>query len=452
MSKVIKIKKGLDIKLKGAAEKVTVQAGNASVYAIKPPDFVGLTPKLKAKPGDEVQIGSPVLFDKSHPEVFFTSPVSGVVKEVVRGERRKILEVLIEANGEEDHVHFTSGDPAGMEAGTIKEVLLQSGLWPALVERPYGRLANPQAEPKGIFISGFDSGPLGVDYEMILKDQEQAFASGIAALQKLTPGSVHLSLRAGDPVVKAMADLKGVEYHLFSGPHPSGLVGIQIHHISPINKGEVVWTIKPHHVAMIGNLFLNGRLDPSVIVALAGSKVSKPRYMKTRMGTCVAPLLQDQLIGDPAEARVISGNALTGSRIAADGYLGFYDALVSVIPEGNYYELFGWATPGLSKFSHTRAFFSWLRPGKEWDIDTNLKGGPRAFVMTGQYDKVLPMDVLPVFLLKAILVNDIDRMEQLGIYEVIEEDMALCEFVCTSKTEVQSILRQGLDTMYKEMN
>lgn len=452
MSKVIKIKKGLDIKLKGAAEKVTVQAETASVFAVKPPDFVGLTPKLLAKPGDEVKAGTPVFFDKRRPEIQFTSPVAGVVKEVVRGERRRILEVTIEANGKEDHEAFTAGDPAGMEPGVIKENLLKSGLWPAIVQRPYGIVADPEVVPRDIFISGFDSAPLGVDYDMILKDQEKGFAAGIAALQKLTSGKVHLGLRNGDPVVKAMDNLKDVEYHLFSGPHPSGLVGIQIHHVAPINKGEVVWTVRPQQVAQIGNLFLNGKPDNSIIVAVAGSKATKPRYLKTTMGTAIAPLLKDQLVGDAAETRIISGNVLTGTKISPEGYLGYYDALVSMIPEGDYYEMFGWALPGLKKFSNSHTYFSWLSPRKQWDIDTNLKGGARAFVMTGQYDKVFPMDILPVFLLKSILVKDIDKMEQLGIYEVIEEDMALCEFVCTSKTEVQSILREGLDLMYKEMN
>lgn len=452
MSKVIKIKKGLDIKLKGAAEKVTVQAEASSVYAVKPPDFVGLTPKLIAKPGDPVKAGTPVFFDKYRREIQFTSPVAGVVKEVVRGERRKILEVIIEANGQTDHEAFTAGDPAGLDAGVIKENLLKSGLWPTLVQRPYGIIADPGVTPRDIFISGFDSAPLGVDYGVILKDQEKAFAAGISALKKLTSGQVHLSLRAGEPAVKAMEGLKDVVYHQFSGVHPAGLVGIQIHHIAPVNKGEIVWTINPQHVMLIGKLFLEGRLDPTIIIAVAGAKAAKPRYLRTMLGTGVANVLKDQLTGVSEETRIISGNVLTGKKIQPDGFLGYYDSLISMIPEGDYYEMFGWALPGLKKFSNSKAYFSWLSPRKQWDIDTNLKGGERAFVMSGQYDKVFPMDILPVFLLKSILANDIDKMEQLGIYEVIEEDMALCEFVCTSKIEVQTILREGLDLMYKEMN
>lgn len=452
MSKVVKIKKGLDIKLKGAAEKVTVQIELSGSCAIKPLDFVGLTPKMCAKPGDPVKVGTPIFFDKYRPAIQYVSPVSGTLKEVVRGERRKILEVVIEATKEQDYEEFTSGSPSEMAAEAIRETLLKSGLWPALIQRPYGVVADPEIEPDGIFISGFDSAPLGADYDIILKDQEKSVAAGVAALQKLTKGKVHISQENGYPVSKALANLNGVEYHTFSGPHPAGVVGIQIHHISPINKGDIYWTVNPHHLSLIGTLFLTGKLDTSIIVAVAGSKVSKPRYVKTRLGTSLAPVLKDQIEGNPEEARVISGNVLTGKAVGTEGYLGFYDTLVSVIPEGDYYELFGWALPGLKKFSNSKTYLSWMTPGKEYDIDTNLKGGVRAFVMTGQYEKVLPMDVLPVHLLKAVLVEDIDKMEQLGIYEVIEEDLALCEFVCTSKIEVQEILRGGLDLMRKEMS
>lgn len=452
MSKVIKIKKGLDIKLKGTAEKVTVQIDQSVLYAIKPLDFVGLTPKMCARPGDSVKVGTPVFFDKYRPAIQYVSPVAGVLKEVVRGERRRILEVVIEAQREPDFEEFSSGNPADLDAEVIRETLLKSGLWPALVQRPYGIVADPEVEPKAIFISGFDSAPLGVDYDVILKDQEENVAAGVAALQKLSKGKVHLSLEDGFPISKAFANLKEVEYHTFSGPHPAGVVGIQIHHISPINKGDIYWTVNPQHLCLIGKLFLSGKLDTAVVVAVAGSHAAKPRYVKTSLGTALTPVLKGQLSGDSAETRVISGNVLTGRAVEPDGYLGFYDSLVSVIPEGNYYELFGWVMPGLNKFSNSRTFLTWLRPGKLWDIDTNLKGGKRAFVMSGQYEKVLPMDVLPVHLLKAILADDIDKMEQLGIYEVIEEDLALCEFVCTSKIEAQSILRGGLDLMRKEMS
>ena len=452
MSKVIKIKKGLDIRLKGGAEKVCVTTEQARLFAVKPPDFVGITPKMLVKPEHEVKAGTPLFYDKYHPEVLFTSPVSGIVKEVVRGERRRILEVVIEAGEKQEYESFPKADPSGMEAEEVKAILLKSGLWPVIVQRPYGITADPETKPKAIFISGFDSAPLAPDYDLILKNQDKSFATGIEALKKLTDGKLHLSLKSGYPVASAFADLPGVEYHYFTGPHPAGNVGIQINHIDPINKGDVVWTVNPQHVNLIGRLFTDGRLNLETVVALAGSKVAKPKYYRTQLGASVSSIIKGALSDGELSPRIISGNVLTGTKITENGFLGFYDSLISVIPEGDYYEMFGWAMPGLKKFSNTRAFFSWLSPGRKWDIDTNLKGGKRAFVMTGEYEKVLPMDILPVHLLKAILVEDIDKMEQLGIYEVLEEDLALCEFVCTTKIEVQDILRKGLDLLRKEMS
>ncbi len=452
MPKVIKIKKGLDIKLKGAAEKVCVSADKANLFAVKPPDFVGLTPKMLVKPEEVVKAGTPLFFDKYHPEVKFTSPVSGVVKSVNRGERRRILEVVVEAAEKQEFVSFEKGDPASMTSEKIKETLLESGLWPTLVQRPYGITADPSVKPKAIYISGFDSAPLAPDYDLILKDEDKSFASGIEVLKKLTEGKVHLGLKSGYPVSNSFADLAGVEYHYFTGPHPAGNVGIQINHINPINKGDIIWTINPQHVCLLGRLFEEGKYVAEIVVALAGSLVDKPKYYRTQMGSAIGSIVEGKLGDSELAPRIISGNVLTGNKLAKDGYLGFFDSLVSVIPEGNYYELFGWALPGLKKFSNSRTFLSWLRPNKKWDIDTNLKGGKRAFVMTGEYEKVLPMDILPVHLLKAILVEDIDKMEQLGIYEVLEEDLALCEFVCTTKNDVQDILRKGLDLMRREMS
>jgi len=452
MSKVIKLKKGLDIKLKGEAEKICVSENKANLFAVKPPDFVGLTPKMLVKPEEKVKAGTPLFFDKYHPDVKFTSPVSGVVKSVNRGERRRILEVVVEASKEQDHVTFKTSDPASMEATEVRDILLESGLWPGIIQRPYGVIADPEVKPKSIYISGFDSSPLGPDYDLILRDQEKSFAAGIGVLKKLTEGKIHLGLRSDYPVAAAFADIPGVEYHYFKGPHPAGNVGIQINNTEPINKGDIVWTVNPQHVSLIGKLFLNGKIVPDVIVALAGSMVSKPKYYRTTLGSKVDTILEGNIVEGENNLRLISGNVLTGTGISADGYLGYFDSIVSVIPEGDYYHLFGWILPGLKKFSNSRTYMSWLSPNKKWDIDTNLKGGKRAFVMTGEYEKVLPMDIMPVQLLKAILVEDIDKMEQLGIYEVLEEDFALCEFVCTTKNEVQEILRQGLDLMRKEMS
>ncbi len=449
MSEIIKIKRGLDIKLQGKADKTVSQDAISGLYAIKPTDFIGLTPKLIVNEGDLVKAGTPLFFDKNRPEVKFVSPVSGKVVEVSRGERRKILAVIIESDGKNDFLKFATASPADLSREKITEALLESGMWPMIIQRPYGVIADPTKKPKAVFISGFDTAPLAPDLNFLMKDSEKAFQTGINALKKLTEGKVHLSLPANSEVCPAFAKAVNIEVHYFSGPHPAGNVGIQIHHIDPLNKAEEVWVVSPQNVAAIGKLFLEGVFDNSVTIALTGSEVLKPSYYKVVRGTSVLGLFKDNLTGK--ELRYISGDVLSGTRISKDGFLGFYDNQISVIPEGNYYDFLGWALPGLDKYSTSRSFFSWLTPSKKYALDTNLKGGERAFVMTGEYEKVLPMDIYPVMLIKAILAEDIDKMEQLGIYEVVEEDMALCEFVCTSKTEVQSILRKGLDLMKKEM-
>jgi Na+-transporting NADH:ubiquinone oxidoreductase subunit A len=451
MSKVIKIKRGLDIRLKGAAAKTVAQPSGSALYAVKPTDFKGIDPRVLVKPGQDVLAGTPLFSDKKHPEIVFVSPVSGTVEEVLRGERRKLLDVVVRAGSQAGYEPLEKGDPAAMDAESIRQQIFRSGLWPSIIQRPYGVVADPAAQPRDIFISSFDSAPLSADYEFILKDDVKAFSTGIRALQKLTAGKVHIGLDARREPSGVFSNLEGVEYHLFAGPHPSGNAGIQIHHVAPVNKGEVVWTINPQLVALIGRTFLLGHIDSTWTFALAGSYVKEPQYIKGIRGMAVAPLLKGKLAEQELPPRVISGNVLTGTTIGVDGYLGYYDSLVTVIPEGKYFDLFGWAMPGAGKYSVSRTFLSSLLPKKEWDLDTNLKGGHRAFVMTGQYEKVFPMDIYPVYLLKAVLINDIDKMEQLGIYEVIEEDMALCEFVCTSKMNVQEILRTGLDMIRKEL-
>lgn len=452
MSKVIKIKRGLDIRLKGAAGKTVLQSERPQLLAVKPTDFKGIDPRILVKQGQEVLAGTPLFCDKIHPEIVFVSPVSGTVEEILRGERRKLLDIVVRSGSQQGFEPLQKGDPATMDDTAIRAQLLKSGLWPSLIQRPYGVVAKPTDTPRDIFISAFDSAPLAPDYEFILKDEAKAFATGIRALAKLTSGKIHIGLDSRKESSGVFSNLEGVEYHLFSGPHPAGNTGIQMHHVAPLSKGEVVWTVNPQLVALIGRTFLLGKLDSTWTYALAGSYVKEPKYIKGIMGMAVAPVVTGQLDARELPPRVISGNVLTGTRVGEQGYLGFYDAVVTVIPEGNYFDLFGWAMPGIKKFSMSGAFLSKLLPGKSWDIDTNLKGGHRAFVMTGQYEKVFPMDIYPVHLLKAVITNDIDRMEQLGIYEVIEEDMALCEFVCTSKMDVQEILRGGLDLIRKEMS
>ncbi len=448
MSKTIRIKKGLDIKLKGKADKIYMRAERASSYAVKPTDFHGIMPKLLAKPGDKVNVGSPLFYDKYNSRVKFTSPVSGEVKFINRGERRKILEVVIQPDEKDEFVDFKTGKTESLKREDVVDTLLESGMWPVIRQRPYSVIPNPETSPRDIFISGFDSAPLAADVDFIVKDSKEEFQAGIDILQKLTDGDIYLGINAEYPPCKTYAEVKGVKQFSFSGPHPAGNVGIQIHHIKPINKGEVVWYVRPQDVIRIGNLFRNGKLDNSTVIALAGSEVIKPVYYKLTIGSSIIPVIEGKL--KEGELRYISGDVLTGTKIVKDGYLGFYDNLITVIPEGKYFEFFGWASPGFGKYSISRSFWSWLRPNKRYRLDTNLKGGRRAYVMTGEYEKVLPMNIYPVQLIKSILIEDIDKMEKLGIYEVAEEDLALCEFVCTSKTEVQEIVRRGLDLMKKE--
>jgi Na+-transporting NADH:ubiquinone oxidoreductase subunit A len=448
MSKTIRLKKGLNIRILGKAEHVLGNAPNATIYAVKPADFPGLTPRLSVTPGQEVKAGESLFCDKFTPDICFVSPVSGIVTAVNRGERRKILEVVVKADQTLSSVDFGKANPDKMDARQIQELLLKAGLWPLLKRRPYGILARPGEVPKSIFISCFDTAPLAPDFQYLLKGQESVFQTGINVLSKLTSGKVHLGIPADSNHL--CSGMKNAEITVYDGPHPAGNVGVQIHHTDPVNKGDVVWTIHPQDVLYIGRLFETGKLDFSKIIALAGSEVKNPRYYKTILGANLAPLLEGKLHTN-SENRIISGNVLTGKKVQKDGFLGFYDDLVTVIPEGNYFEFLGWAKPRTKLFSMSHAYFSWLMPGKMFNTDANLHGEKRAYVMTGQYEKVVPMDILPVQLIKAILADDIEKMEKLGIYEVIEEDLALCEFVCTSKTEVQDIVRSGINLMIREL-
>lgn len=450
MSEIIKLKKGLNIKLKGSAEKILSPETPAGRYAVKPSDFPGLIPKLSVQPGDTVKAGSALFFDKFRPEVKFTSPVSGKVTDVVRGERRRILEVTIEEQGR-DYVDFGIARPDSLSAEEITLRLLDSGLWPVIRQRPYHIVAIPGQEPKSIFISAFDTSPLAPDYDFVMHNSDmKEFQVGIDALGRLTRGKVNLVLDADNVSGSVFRSVSSVVKHHVKGPHPAGNVGVQIHHIDPVNKGEVVWYVNLQDVAAIGRLFSEGVYRHDRIIALAGSEVSRPAYCRIRSGASIAAALKGNV--KPGEVRYISGNVLNGTAIKSDGFLGYYDNMITIIPEGKYHEFFGWITPGFGKHSFSRAFGSSLMPGREFKVDTNLHGGERAFVMTGIYEKVLPMDIYPMQLLKSILVGDIDMMEKLGIYEVAEEDFALCEYVCPSKIEIQMLIRKGLDLMIKEMS
>ncbi|MCD4790568.1 MAG: Na(+)-translocating NADH-quinone reductase subunit A [Bacteroidales bacterium] len=448
MSKVIKISRGLDIKLLGEAEKKVTQVSSDN-FALKPPDFVDVFPKLFLKEGDEVKAGTPVFFNKYRENIIFTSPVSGKVTEIKRGAKRKMLEIRIESDGKMNYEDFGKDDPVSLSKEKIVEKLLKSGIWAYIRQRPYSVIANPKDEPKAIFISAFNSAPLSPDYDFILDEESQAFQAGLNALGKLTSGKIHLNINNGKTCSKTFLEAKGVQINRFAGPHPAGNIGVQIYNIDPINKGDIVWYINPQAVVTVGKLFLEGKYNASRIIALTGSEVIKPQYFKVIAGTLVTDLFKNNI--NKGNVRYISGNVLTGSKIEKDGYLGFYDDQITVIPEGDYYEFLGWSMPRINKFSFSRTFVSWLTPNKKYRLDTNLNGGQRAFVLTGEYEKVFPMNIYPMQLLKAIIVKDIDLMENLGIYEVDEEDFALCEFIDASKTEMQAIVREGLDYMRKEM-
>ena len=450
MSKIIKLRKGLDVNLQGQAEKVLVQAPMASEYAVSPLDFEGVTPKMLVKVGDTVKAGTPLFFSKNDERILFTSPVSGTVSAVNRGEKRKILNVTISADAKQSYEEFAVPELQSASREDVIALLLKSGLWTMLIQRPYGIIANPSDAPKAIFVSAFDSAPLAPDYNYVLSSEKQNLQKGFEVLGKLTEGKVHLSTNA-----QAEGDwsfVKGVELHSFVGKHPAGNVGVQIHHIDPINKGERVWTVNIQDVAIIGRLFAEGKVDMSKTIAVAGSEVVKPHYMRIISGAPIASILKDNLQpqGEGCSVRVISGNVLTGVKSEMNGHINFYANMLSVIPEGNHYEMLGWMMPRFGKFSVSRAYFSWLFPCRKYNLDTNLNGGERAFVMNDLYEKYLPMDVYPVHLIKACLANDLDKMENLGIYEVVEEDLALCEFVCPSKIEIQQILRNGINLMMKE--
>jgi Na+-transporting NADH:ubiquinone oxidoreductase subunit A len=448
MSKDIRIKKGVDIKLKGTAVKLYATIPLSETFVLKPADFTGVLPKLSVKVGDEVKAGSSLFFDKNNPKIQFCSPVSGEVVEILRGEKRKILEIKVLADKEINYVTFETKKPSEATREEIIDSLCAAGLWPFFRQRPFDVIANPEDKPKAIFISAFDSAPLAADNDFILHGMESAFQAGLDVVTKLTEGTTHLNLDGRTNSSSVFTEAKGVQINTIAGPHPAGNVGVQIHHIDAMNKGEVVWTLKPQDVLAIAKLFTKGHFDASRIVALTGSEIIKPRYYRTMLGASIKPMIVDNVT--EGNHRYISGNVLTGSNIGAEGTVGFYDTQVTVIPEGTEPEFLGWIAPGLKKFSLSRTFFSWLTPKKEYALNTNMNGEERAFVMTGQYESVFPMDIYPQHMVKAIMMGDVEALESLGVYEVAPEDFALCEFVCTSKIDVQQIVREGLDMVKQE--
>ena len=448
MANLIKLRKGLDINLKGKAAAEVVAVKEPGFYALCPDDFTGVTPKVVVKEQEYVMAGGPLFIDKNHPEVQFVSPVSGVVTSVERGARRKVLSITVEAAQEQDYEEFGKEDVSKMDAVSVKAALLKSGMFAFIKQRPYDIVADPTVAPRAIFVSAFDTNPLAPDFELALKGEEANFQTGLDALAKIA--KTYLSISVNQKAA-ALTQAKNVTLTVFDGPHPAGNVGVQINNIAPINKGETVWTIDPQAVIFIGRLFNTGHVDLTRLFAVTGSEVKKPSYCKLKVGALLTNVFAGNVSTDK-NLRYISGNVLTGKQITANGFLGAFHSQVTVIPEGDdVHEMLGWIMPRFDQFSTSHSYFSWLMGKKEYTLDARVKGGERHMIMSNEYDRVLPMDIMPEYLIKAIIAGDIDRMEALGIYEVAPEDFALCEFVCSSKMELQRIVREGLDMLRREM-
>ena len=450
MSKEIRISKGLDIRLVGAAALSITDAIKSNFYTLRPDDFHGVTPKLAVKVGAKLKAGETVFFDKANEAIKFVTPVSGEILEITRGDKRRILEVKIKADKKISFKTHKIPTLITAQADEIKSLLLASGRWPFIKQRTYDVLAKPERQPKAIFISAHATAPLAVDYNFTLQGKEVELQAAVTALSKLTDGPVHVGV--SKTLDSPFKDLQGICIHNLSGPHPSGNVGTLINKIDPINKGETVWTIAPQDLVIIGELLLTGKFNAERTIALVGSQIEAPRYLKTRIGSEVATMIYDRGIQKDAHARIISGNVLCGKEVKPDGFLDFYSDVITVIPEGDDYEFFGWNKPVFNKVSTSRALtFSWLTPKKKYDLNTNTNGEHRAFVLTGSYEEVFPLDIYPMQILKACMYKDLDEMEALGMYEVAPEDFALTEFVCVSKQPHQKIIREGLDLMLKEI-
>lgn len=452
---MIKIKKGIDIHLFGTAEK-NIRDYNPLLCALKPRDFIGVVPKMHVAEGDDVKVGTVLFHDKGNENILFTSPASGKVKAIVRGEKRVILQVVVESDGKFETIDFGKAEPSGLSREEIVQKMLQSGLWTMLRQRPYSTIANPQDKPKCIVVSLFDTAPLAPDNNFIIADQMDAVKAGVEALARLTDGPVYLNVNSSETKNKLAAlnfSAKNISINEFEGPHPTGNVSTQLNVLSPINKGETVWYTYAQNLVAIGNLFINGVYDSSRVVAFTGSEVKNPAYYNTRIGADMSGLyVETMCTSSLQDVRIISGNVLTGTKINGDNFLGFYDSQITVIPEGDQYQLFGWLAPNFKKFTSTNTMGASLCKKRNKVLDTNLNGGVRPLIMTGNFEKVFPFDIYPMQLIKACVIKDIDQMEELGIYEIDAEDFALCEVIDPSKTAIQQIIRDGLELLRKEMN
>lgn len=448
MANVIKLRKGLDINLKGKAAKQKFSVKAAAQYALVPDDFVGMTPKVVVREGDKVKAGDALFVNKKQTDVKFASPVSGVVLAVVRGGRRKVLRVVVEADKDQQYVDFGQKQVASLDGDAVVKALLEAGLFGYINQLPYAVSTTPDQKPRAVFVSALRDMPLAGDFEYELQGNEEDFQTGLTALSKVAP--VYLGIGAKQ-TSKALTEAKDVEVNVFDGPCPAGNVGVQVNNIAPVNKGEVVWTVDPTAVIFFGRMFRTGKVDLRRLVAVAGSEITKPEYAEVLVGQPIADLLEGKLAAKD-HLRIINGNPLTGRKATKDDFVGGHTSEITVIPEGdNVDEMLGWILPRTNDFSVSRSYFSWLfGKNKEYALDARVKGGERHMIMSGEYDKVLPMDIYAEYLIKAIIAGDIDRMEQLGIYEVAPEDFAVAEFVDSSKLELQHIVRQGLDMLRKE--
>ena len=448
MEPLYKIKKGLDIMLEGAAEQQLAACPLAGTYAVKPADFNGIVPKLAVKEGCSVKAGDPLFVDKATEKIAVVSPVSGTVKAIERGERRKLLRICIESDGKQDYKSFNAPDLEKASGEEVHALMLEAGMAAFLRQRPYDVIADPEQKPKSIFVSAFSTMPLAADFSFVAKGREGDFKTGIAALSRIAPVYVGINPQQ---INSELLPITHAKVSVFSGPNPAGNVGVQINHIDPVNKGETVWTMGDEHVIMLGELFRTGKVNLTRRIAVAGSMITAPAYVETLIGAPMTSIIGDKIKGT-GHVRIIGGNPLVGERSGMDDYLGAFCTEVCAIPEGDdVNEAFGWIMPRLNQFSTSRSYFSWLfGKSKKYDLDCRIKGGERHIIMSGEYDRVFPMDIYAGYLIKAIITGDIDRQEALGIYEVAPEDFAVAEFVDSSKLELQKIVREGLDLLRKE--
>ncbi len=450
MPKDIQIRKGSNLNLAGEANKILVDLPDSKTFALNPDDFFNITPKLIVKEGDSVKKGSPLFFSKQNPRIHFVSPVAGEVTAIVRGAKRKILQIVITSNDSCDVITQDVSDFESLNSESIKEIILKSGSWPFIKQRPYNIIAKPEDTPKSIFVSTFSTAPLDVDFDFLLKNNKEDFQNGIKVLNKLTSGDVNLTV---DKSFQGFFEsVQGAKIISISGAHPSGNVGVQIHRIDPVNYGEKVWVVNPEDVVNLGILFSKGEFSAQRTIAVVGSSVEKPQYYKSTIGASIKKYLETSRFDSTQEVRIINGDVLTGSITSEDGYVGFYNNLISVIPEGNHYRMFGWLpfvdnhVPSISRTS-----LSWLFGSKKASVTTNLNGEERALVVTGEMEKVFPMNIYPMQLIKACIFQDIERMEALGIYEVVPEDFSMVDYASTSKIEAQHIIKKGIELMIKEV-